>query len=327
VLAPLLLLAVLLGGIGAGAWYISERFDALNALSTPPPEISGDRLGGDEGLTIDTDPAQRSVQETGANDPDLADSLEGSRAILLMGVDARPGEAIDIDVRPDSLSVVYLDGETGSCRMLSIPRDTRVELPGYGQSKINHALSVGGIPYQQQVVEQLLGIDIDHYGLIDFAGLTQLVDAVGGITVVNDEAFEIDGHGYPAGTLELSGAEALAYSRYRGGADGDFGRQERQQQVVRALLGEGASLDVVTAVPDLLSAVEGHIRTDLEPAEMIQLAQDFRSGCTAETLETARLEGSVENTWDDLLEMELSFVIVDPAEVEAKVAWLRGEEL
>ena len=70
--------------------------------------------------------------------------------------------------------------------MLSIPRDTRTELPGYGQSKVNHALAVGGIPYEITVVENLLGMDLDHYGLIDFAGVTQLVDAVGGITVEND---------------------------------------------------------------------------------------------------------------------------------------------
>src|SRR5690606_5259958 len=66
-----------------------------------------------------------------------------SYAVLMMGVDARPGEAIDVGVRPDSLFVVYLDGSNGSCRVLSIPRDTRTTLPGYGQSKINHALAVG----------------------------------------------------------------------------------------------------------------------------------------------------------------------------------------
>ena len=91
---------------------------------------------------------------------------------LLMGVDARPGEAIDIGVRPDSLSVAAYDSATNSCRLLSIQRDSRVELPGYGMSKINHALAVGGIPYEKLVVEQFLGIPIDHYALIDFTGVT-----------------------------------------------------------------------------------------------------------------------------------------------------------
>ena len=62
-----------------------------------------------------------------------------------MGVDAREGEAIDGQVRPDSLMVVHLNPQSSACRILSIPRDTRTELPGYGLTKINHALAVGGI--------------------------------------------------------------------------------------------------------------------------------------------------------------------------------------
>jgi LCP family protein required for cell wall assembly len=324
-MVPLVLLVMLLTGLGVGAWYVTSRFDGLNRLSTPPAEISGGRLGGDDQLTIDTNAAMASLDEASANNPALADSPDGSMAVLMMGVDARPGEPIDVDVRPDSLAVVFLDGRDNSCRMLSIPRDTRTELPGYGQSKINHALAVGGVPYEQLVVEHLLGIEIDHYGLIDFSGVTQLVDAVGGITVTNDEAFEIDGIQYPVGTQQLQGHEALMYARYRGGADGDFGRQERQQEVVRALMSEGASLDVVTAVPQLLSAVEGHVRTDMGPKQMVDLGQRFRSGCTSETLETARLEGTVSTMYDDLMQQDLSFVVIDEAEISQKVAWLRGD--
>jgi anionic cell wall polymer biosynthesis LytR-Cps2A-Psr (LCP) family protein len=190
---------------------------------------------------------------------------------------------------------------------------------------VNHALAVGGVPYEVTVVENLLGMDLDHFGLIDFAGVTQLVDAVGGITVENDAPFSLDGVDFPAGMLELNGAEALAYARYRGGSDGDFGRQERQQQVVRALLTKGASLNVVTAVPDLLGAVEGHVRTDVGPTEMIDLGQEFRSSCTSETLETDHLNGSVATMYDDLLQMDLSFVVVDQTELQQKVAWLRGD--
>jgi LCP family protein required for cell wall assembly len=325
VMVTLALVALLLTGLAGGAWYISSGFDALHRLSTPPPQISGDRLGGNEEVTIDTNAAQRHVEQAAKDNPGLSNSPDGSVTFLLMGVDARPGEPIDVDVRPDSIAVVHLDGETQACRMLSIPRDTRVELPGYGQSKVNHALAVGGVPYEQLVVEHLLGIEIDYYGLIDFAGLTQLVDAIGGITVINDEEFYEHPYTYPAGTLQLDGEEALNFARYRGGPDGDFGRQERQQQVVRAILTKGAGLDVMTAVPELLSAVDGHIRTDLGAKEMVQIGQRFRSGCTAETLETARLDGTVGNAWDDLLQLELSFVTVDEEEVRRKIGWLQGQ--
>jgi LCP family protein required for cell wall assembly len=330
VMVTLAVVALLLTGLAGGAWYISTGFDALHQLSTPPPQISGDRLGGNEEVTIDTGAAQRQIEQAGGGNPALSNLPDGSVAVLLMGVDARPGEPIDVDVRPDSLAVVYLDGNTNACRMLSIPRDTRVELPGYGESKVNHALAVGGVPYEQLVVEHLLGIEIDHFGLVDFAGVTQLVDAVGGITITNGEAFTIESETtvfpFPVGSLDLNGEQALMYARYRGGPDGDFGRQARQQEVVRALLTKGAGLDIVTAVPELLSAVDGHIRTDMGAADIVRIGQKFRSGCTAETLETARLEGTIQNAWDDLLQLELSFVMVDEAEVRQKVAWLVGQE-
>ncbi len=420
---PLVLIGMILLTLGAGAWYIKTRFDTLNELSTPPPQISGDRLGGDEELTIDTGPAQDAVREaearreaarnnppptlasteapgsagdtsasgedtenrsgsvgnagdnsgaantessggsSGSDDtgsggsnsggaavlqstavievnpqgtpilvsepvgtPTLADVPEpvqqDSYAFLMMGVDARPGEAIDVGVRPDSLFVVYLDGTNGSCRVLSIPRDTRTTLPGYGQSKINHALAVGGVPYEQLVVENLLGIEIQHYGLIDFSGVEQLVDAVGGVTVDNEYAFSTGEFTFPEGRIELNGEEALAFSRFRHDDRGDFGRQERQQAVVRALLTKGAGMDVVTAIPSLLDSVDAHVRTDLGPNQMVDIAQDFRSTCNGATLKTERIEGRVAWAYDDVMQMDLSFVLVDPGEVQAKTHWL-----
>lgn len=373
VVIPLVLLFVVLSSIAGGSWYLNAQFDTLHQLSTPPPKIAGDQLGGNEAVTIDTSIARQMVEQSNeareigfiepelsirttnrlmtsdnvgalpgnANQsvPDILDEpsqghtvagvvepSQDSTAILLMGVDARPGEPIDAGVRPDSLAVVFLDGNDGSCRMLSIPRDTRTELPGYGQSKINHALSVGGVPYQMLVVEHLLGIELDHYGLIDFTGVQDLVDAVGGVTVSNGAAFSAGGIDFPAGTVALNGEEALVYARYRGGADGDFGRQERQQQLVRALLNQSAGMDLMASVPSLLSTVQGHVRTDLGPADMIGLAQEFRSTCTSETLDARRLDGSVATRHDDLLKLQLSFVLVEHAEIQQKVAWLTGTQ-
>jgi LCP family protein required for cell wall assembly len=243
-------------------------------------------------------------------------------SFLVMGVDARGDDAIDVGVRADSLSVVVLDRDDGSCRMLSIPRDTRVEMPGYGYTKMNSALAVGGIPFQQLMVEDLLDIKIDHYGLIDFSGAEQLVDAIGRVVVVNEEAFEIEGINFPQGTLALNGEEALKYARYRGGYDGEYGRQKRQQQVARAILNRAAGLDVVTAVPSLLDTVEGHVRTDLGLTDMVDLGQEFRSSCTAETLETALLDGDIYSSYDDIMEQDLSFVHLEQEEIDRKVEWL-----
>ena len=345
----MLLLLVATSGVLAAGWQVSSSVSTIHEVSTPEPAVSGERLGGDERVVVDTGPAQEAVRsyaedrpqsdESGGVTDTIADMTSGAVVaagvqdqtppktmnILLMGVDARPGEAIDIGVRPDALAVLHLDADTGSCRMLAIPRDSRIELPGYGLSKANHALAVGGIPYQEQVIAQFLDITVDHYGLIDFAGIEQLVDAVGGVTIENPEAFSVGGTTFEAGSQTLDGKSALLYARYRGGSDGDFGRIGRQQQVLRAVLQSVSTRDLLTLVPRMLPVLEDHTRTSLDPAEMINIATSFRSTCTEQTFETRTLAGTVATHPDPLLELDLSYVIVDDAEVRKQVAWLLGE--
>ncbi|MGI8975632.1 MAG: LCP family protein [Thermomicrobiales bacterium] len=392
----MLAVTILLGAVAAGTLtYLHFQLSDVGTISTPPPEVASNRLGGDERVTIDTSPAKNAVREAEREketqravhlDPsdvatDSSDGLSGRRVeatqldgdneqspdpgvsavtmqdapaetglpppleqqatgaldgsassaqqethdsvtILLMGVDARPGEPIDVEVRPDTLAVLHLNGETGSCRMLSVPRDTRTELPGYGLSKINHALAIGGIPYQALVTQNLLGVEIDHYGLIDFSGIEGLVDAVGGVTVDNGQAFTVGSTTFNAGPINLDGEEALVYARYRGGADGDFGRIDRQQQIVRALISQTSGMDIVTGAYELLGAVDGHIKTDFSAVDLIGLAIDFRSSCTETSVEVDTLNGTVQTLPDSLLNMPLSFVVVDPADIEQKVEWL-----
>ena len=242
--------------------------------------------------------------------------------ILLLGVDARDGDAIDVGVNADVVAVARLDPATGSCRLLNIPRDSRVDLPGYGMSKINHALAVGGIPYQQLVVENFLGIKIDNYALIDFNGVISLVDSLGGVEIEITESFYLLGTQFDPGVRTLSGIEALRYSRFRGGADGDFGRIRRQQQVLRALIDAAASSDPATLVRNVLPEIDDHIRTDLDPAQMVALGLGFRSRCTEETLQTDTLSGSIGTFWDPLYSVNLSYVVIDEADKARKVAEL-----
>lgn len=246
--------------------------------------------------------------------------------ILLMGVDANDGGAIDVDVRPDALAVLHLDRSDGSCRMLQIPRDTRVELPGYGLSKINHALAVGGIPYQTQVVEQYLGIELDHFGLIDFGGVIKIVDEVGGVEVDNPVAFTSLGFDFPVGIQTLDGDQALAYARFRGDEEGDFGRISRQQEVLRALLRKVSPGDLVGMITQMLPLLVDHLKTDLSPIDLADLARTYGSSCTYETLETSTLQGTTGTFFDPLVQLELSYVIIDPDELAEKKEWLLGDD-
>ncbi len=384
-IVPLVLLAILVLVGGVLGYRTLNAFNQVNDVSTPPPAIGGDALGGDEDLVIDTGPAQDAVREWEAthnagttdtepthaaaptattaseatDDADVigpsgdggaratapstretvpseaptatvpANSLEEGSSdldtgvnILLMGVDAREGEAIDIGVRPDSLGILNINEETGTCRILAVPRDSRVEIPGYGQSKVNHALAVGGVPFEMLVLEHYLGINIDHYALVDFSGLVAVVDAFGGITVDNPEAFEMSGHDFAAGEITLDGEQALLYTRYRGGSDGDFGRVAKQQQVLRALLDEANNQNLVNLVPNMWTLLHDHFRTDYGMLELLGTANDFHGVCTSTTLETMSIPGDVQTLPDDMMQMDLSFVVSDPAEVQASVAWL-----
>ena len=248
---------------------------------------------------------------------------DGTITLLFMGVDARPGEEIDINVRPDSLMVVHLNPEAKTCRVLSIPRDTRTEVEGYGLTKVNHALAVGGIDFQVQTVEAMLGIPIDHYVLIDFNGFEDLVDAVGGITIDVPEDFTTSGGtSFSAGPQTMDGKRALAYARDRSGPEGDFGRIERQQQIIRALVARSIGLDLLTSIGDLLPAVEQNVRTDLAVTDMVSLGSTYRSICSEEAITLLRLEGELATYDDPLIQAPLSYVIVDEAEIRRKVAAL-----
>lgn len=376
VLIPLILLILAGSGTGVIAWRVNRSFATIQEVTTPEPQVSGDRFGVDTGLKIDTGPAQAALQEsastaegvTGEPDstsPPVTTTASGderelvvraespaprdgptapvienpamtrgettardgddSMTVLLMGVDARPGEAIDTDARPDALAVLHIDRTRGTCRMLAVPRDTRVELPGYGKSKVNHALVLGGIPYQLQVVSDYLDVTIDHYGLIDFGGVVSVVDEVGGIVIDNPEAFTANRIAFDAGLLTLDGEEALIYARYRGGSDGDFGRIGRQQQVLRGLLDSASSQDLLTMIPQSLPLLEAHMRTDLDLTAMLDSVREFESTCSTDTLETATLPGTTATLPDPLLEMDLSYVIVEDADVRRLVAWLLGD--
>lgn len=248
--------------------------------------------------------------------PDVASE---PMTILLLGTDARPGEPID-GVRSDIMAVVHLDPVERSCRMLSIGRDTRVELPGIGFTKINHALMEGGVPLATETVEAYLGIDIDAYGLIDLTGAAIAIDAIGGVTVNNTEAFAIGGNEFPEGEIEMDGAQAVLYARYRGGDDGDIGRMARQQAVLAAVLEQVGELSVPQLLQVSLTDIQDHVMTDLSPDMLLGLAETYMGSCTSETFVVDTIPYSDGGMmWDDLFGQNLWFGITDPMVVEQKV--------
>ncbi|GAB4215180.1 MAG: LCP family protein [Roseiflexaceae bacterium] len=208
--------------------------------------------------------------------------------ILLMGTDARSGEDVS---RTDAMIVVHIDPRTDRVSMLSLPRDLWVSIPGYGKSRINSAYPIGetqfgkyyGPALAKQTVSKLLGIPIHHFVLVNFDGFKTLIDRLGGITV--DVPKEIDDPRYPTedyrtinvhfdtGPQQMDGERALIYARTRH-ADSDFGRNQRQQQVLMAIFDrvrERGLLSQITSLDDYTDALRDSIRTDMTKNDMLAL--------------------------------------------------------
>ena len=216
----------------------------------------------------------------------------GGTTFLLVGTDSRAGEpttgaAASPDATPGSqradvimLGTLAPDGESAS--VASIPRDSWVEVPGRGTTKINAAYAHGGAPLLIGTVEQLTGVRVDHFGVVDFAGFTSLVDSVGGIDVTVARATANDGVDFVQGENHLDGRAALAYVRQRYDLPGgDLDRAARQQNAMKALLEtvqEKATTDpaalyaFATSVGDAVS-----IDDSLSNTGLVQLAVDNRN--------------------------------------------------
>jgi polyisoprenyl-teichoic acid--peptidoglycan teichoic acid transferase len=200
--------------------------------------------------------------------------------ILLLGVDQRDGDA----GRSDALMMMSLDPANDAMKIISIPRDTRTEIVGHGTvDKINHAYAFGGIDMSVATVENFLDMEVDYFAEMNMEGLSDFVDAVGGITVNNqldwiDEGYYKKGYHYAQGEIQLDGPKAMGYVRMRHlDPDGDFGRNARQRQVIQAVIDKGASIKSVNKVDDILSALGNNVKTNMDFSTMTDLFKNYRN--------------------------------------------------
>ncbi|MBN2555127.1 MAG: LCP family protein [Anaerolineales bacterium] len=210
--------------------------------------------------------------------------------MLVMGIDYRDWVAGEGAPRSDSMMVVTFDPITGQGGFLSIPRDLWVEIPGFGHNRINTAymfgeasqLPGGGPALAMQTVENLIGVPIQYYAVIDFHTFERFIDEIGGIDVLVREEMRIAPIGaetsiaLEAKPYHFNGAEALAYARVRKGAGDDFGRAERQQQVILAVIDRIVGFDMlpglIARAPALYQELATGVRTNLSLDQMISLA-------------------------------------------------------
>lgn len=195
-------------------------------------------------------------------------------SVLILGVDEREG---DIG-RSDTIIVLTVNPILKSTKMVSIPRDTYTEIVGKGfMDKINHAYAFGGIEMAMESVEKLLDIPIDYVVQVNMESFQEIVDAVGGIKLNNTLDFKVGDDTFPKGEISLNGEEALAFVRMRyEDPRGDFGRQDRQKQVIQAVLREGASVSSLLNYKSIFSAIGNNVRTNMTFDEMVEVQANYR---------------------------------------------------
>ncbi len=252
---------------------------------------------------------------------------EGRVNILVLGIDigvnGQQSRSLKNATRSDTLIVVSVDPETKDVGVLSIPRDTRVLIPGTGSwEKIAHAHAYGGPSLAVKTVENFLGINIHHYIRIDYEGFVRAVDIVGGveIDVPQDMNYEDPVQGLyihlKKGRQVLDGQKALQFVRYRQYENGDIGRIQAQEVFLKALGKKVISLTTVWKVPTLLRELQNYVVTDLTFDEMLYLA-NLGTKVNVQSVKMAIVPGSAQMIKDQ--HGELSYWIPDRDQTEKVV--------
>ena len=260
---------------------------------------------------VETEEVRDSAVDVGKKDP---------FSVLLLGVDTGDLGRTE-QGRSDTMMVMTVNPNLNKATIVSIPRDTRTEIVGHGTTdKINHAYAFGGTSMSVNTVQKMLDIPIDYYVEVNMQGLKDVVDAVDGVQVTSPLTFSQDGYNFTEGvTSSLDGEAALAYSRMRhNDPNGDYGRQERQRQIIQATLEKVASLSTISNYQDILGSLENNMQTNLEFNDMVKIFNNYRSA--AGNIEQVQLEA--EGTTID----GIYYGIVSDAEM-SRVSGLLKEQL
>lgn len=268
----LLLFLIVSGGALAGKFYMDARRVADTIYEEKP----------EEQIVLREEPVNIGEEDK--------ESLEPF-SVLLLGVDSGALGREDEGGRSDALMVATVNPNTNSMTVTSIPRDTYTEIVGYGVSdKINHAYSFGGTAMAVNTVQNLLNIPIDYTVSINMGALEEVINAIGGVDLVSTLTFSNQGYDFVEGQeVHLNGSMALAYVQDRFNEDGDYGRQERQRQLISAIVKSAIGLDTLTNYQSILRTLEGNFQTDLTFDQMLILFQNYRNSLT--NLETYQLQG------------------------------------
>jgi polyisoprenyl-teichoic acid--peptidoglycan teichoic acid transferase len=196
--------------------------------------------------------------------------------VLILGLDHGLGRPEEGNNRSDVIMIAHIDEARQRACLLSIPRDSWVDIPGYHTAKINEAYEAGGAQLAMQTVKQLTGMNFRNYLVLDFDEFRRLVDLFGGVQVTMNEALNDPKVGYiPAGNQVLNGDQALVLARSRNYSNGDLERVRQQQKIIIQILYKGKELADYPGAAWFLSIALQSLETNLNADEVIRLAREF----------------------------------------------------
>ncbi|MCL1694513.1 MULTISPECIES: LCP family protein [unclassified Lysinibacillus] len=214
-----------------------------------------------------------------------ADVQFGQINVLLMGSDAR-----DEDGRSDTLMIAHYDQTTNKVKLISIMRDTYVDIPDHGMDKINAAFAIGGPELVRKTIKQNFDIDVNYYALVDFKGFPKIIDLLAPDGIEVDIPYEMS-HGigmtlHP-GEQTLHGNELLGYVRFRHDRLSDFGRVERQQEVLTKVK-EQIGVSSFMNLPKILGVVDSYVDTNVDNKTILTIGKGIVNG-KSNSMDTLRI--------------------------------------
>lgn len=224
--------------------------------------------------------------------PIVVDDGEDPFSVLIMGIDTGDMGRVETG-RSDTMMLLTVNPNTDKTSIVSIPRDTYTEIIGRGhKDKINHAYAFGGTSMAMNTVQNLFDVPVDYYVSVNMESMQQIVDAVGGITVLPPLSFTQGEYTFVEGqATHMNGPKALAYSRMRSSdPEGDYGRQHRQRQVIEGTMRSIASLDSILNYRSILGSLSDSMKTNMNFDDMVDMFNNYRGAVS--NIEQDQLSGS-----------------------------------
>ena len=257
------------------------------------------------------------LQEDGPGETEA--KTEQPFTLLLLGSDSRGKER----GRSDTMIVTVVRPRDGAMLLVSIPRDTRVDIPGREKpDKIAHAYAYGGAGLAVKTVEKFLDLRVDHYASINFQGFREVIDTIGGIKLpiekdlVNDDPYH-EHFVVKAGQPFYNGVDALNYVRFREDAGGDASRTKRQQIFLQAIIDKASEIGEWRKIPELIEIMGSNFASDIPPDDLLRLAEQMlRSKTRPIYSHTLAGDGRMEDgAW---------YFIADERDAEQVKGWIRA---